>query len=254
MFLIAAISLGFLGSFHCIGMCGPIALALPIYQKKTFSKILSILFYNAGRVFTYACLGVLFGFIGQGFALAGLQQILSIGLGCLILLVILLPQKKFSSITSTQKLFQLIQFLKASLAERLRHKSLSSLFILGSLNGLLPCGLVYMAITAAVASSSVLQAMLFMVFFGSATIPLMFSITFFRNLISVPVRGYIHKTIPYLSSMMAILLIVRGLNLNIPYLSPQKNTETGTFAACHDTNQINHKTKLCIGPNSVNKK
>ncbi|MGZ4043606.1 MAG: sulfite exporter TauE/SafE family protein, partial [Bacteroidia bacterium] len=91
--IVAAISLGLLGSFHCIGMCGPIALALPVHQATVFRKVVAILLYNSGRIITYSLLGLLFGIIGQGFAVFGLQQVLSVSLGTLILLSIILPKK-----------------------------------------------------------------------------------------------------------------------------------------------------------------
>src|ERR1700752_1363380 len=115
MFLLAALSLGFFGSFHCIGMCGPIALAIPVYNQNKFHKTASIIFYNAGRIFTYSLLGVLFGLIGQGFALAGLQQLLSVTLGLIILTGVLLPQHIFLKYALTQKTFKLIGRIKAGL-------------------------------------------------------------------------------------------------------------------------------------------
>lgn len=255
MFLLAAISLGFFGSFHCIGMCGPIALAIPVYNQGRFYKTASILLYNSGRIFTYSLLGVFFGLVGQGFALAGLQQILSITLGVLILLAILLPQQIVSKYTTTNKFFKLFGIIKSKLANRLTKKGFSSLLILGALNGLLPCGLVYMAIAASVASSSVLHAALFMAFFGLATVPLMFSISYFSNLVSIRFRSNIRKAVPYVTAVMALLLIIRGLNLNIPYLSPERNVATNSFASCHTTNTNSpHKSKLCTGQNLVTRK
>ena len=247
MFLLAAISLGFFGSFHCIGMCGPIALAIPVYNQHKFHKKASIIFYNAGRITTYSLLGLLFGLIGQGFALAGLQQVLSVTLGFVILLVVLLPQHVVSKYRFTNKLFKLVSLVKTGLAKQLAKKGFSSLFILGTLNGLLPCGLVYMAIAAAVASSSISHAVLFMAIFGLATVPLMFSISYFSNLISIQFRSTIRKTMPYITAVMAVLLIVRGLNLNIPYLSPERNAETHSFASCHHTKSPMHTPKLCVG-------
>ena len=247
MFLLAAISLGFFGSFHCIGMCGPIALAIPVYNQNKFHRTISIIFYNAGRVFTYALLGLLFGLIGQGFALAGLQQILSIALGLIILLALFFPKQENFKNKLTQKTFKIVGMVKASLAKQLAKKGLTSLYVLGMLNGLLPCGLVYMAIAVAIASSSVLHAVIFMAFFGLATMPLMFSISYFSNLISIQFRSGIRKTMPYITAVMAILLIVRGLNLNIPYLSPKKNLETNSFASCTHSKLPAHTPKICAG-------
>ena len=253
MFLLAAISLGFFGSFHCIGMCGPIALAIPIYSHGGFYKTVSILLYNSGRIVTYSLLGVFFGLVGQGFALVGLQQILSITSGILILSAILLPQQIIVKYSLTNKAFKLFGIVKSMLAAQLAKKELSSLFILGAFNGLLPCGLVYLAIAASVASNSVLHATLFMAFFGLGTVPLMFSISYFSNLISIWFRNKIRKALPYVTAVMAMLLIARGLNLNIPYISPQRNSSTNSLVCCHESN-LNHKPKLCTGRNSAIKK
>ena len=247
MFLLAAISLGFFGSFHCIGMCGPIALAIPIYSQGGFYKTVSILLYNGGRIMTYSLLGIFFGLIGQGFALAGLQQILSVTMGVLILLAVLLPQQVVAKYGFANRFIKLFSLIKSKLASQLAKKSLSSLFVLGAVNGLLPCGLVYMAIAASISSSSVLHAALFMAFFGLATVPLMFSISYFSNLISIWFRNYIRKAFPYITAGMAILLIIRGLNLNIPYLSPHKNAETNSFISCTHSQMPAHHTKLCVG-------
>src|SRR3569832_2471525 len=139
-FIIAAISLGLLSGFHCIGMCGPIALALPIGGKSTFRKSISILTYNFGRVLTYSILGLIFGIIGQSFALFGFQQILSICVGVLILLILLFPYLK-KNLPSFH--FTFINKLKSGIAKRFKKADLRSLLVIGTLNGFLPCGMVY---------------------------------------------------------------------------------------------------------------
>lgn len=94
--MLEAFIFGFIGSFHCIGMCGPIAMALPISSNSLPKRIASIFVYNFGRVITYAVIGLVFGLIGLGFKLAGFQQSLSIALGCLILLIALAPHLKIN--------------------------------------------------------------------------------------------------------------------------------------------------------------
>mgnify|MGYP002374950045 FL=1 len=91
MFLLAAISLGFLGSFHCISMCGPIALTIPVKRNSTFSIISGSLIYNFGRILTYGSMGLLFGILGRGVTLAGWQGVLSIVLGVTILIFLFVP-------------------------------------------------------------------------------------------------------------------------------------------------------------------
>lgn len=230
--LLAAISLGILGSLHCVGMCGPIALALPVQSRSKADRFIAILVYNAGRIVTYSALGAVFGLLGQGFALFGLQQVLSITLGAIILIYIVLPTDLFAKFSFASKLHGTFNKLKQPLSNLFTQRSRSALFSIGLLNGLLPCGLIYMAITGALASGSVVEGMLFMAVFGLGTVPAMFSVAWFSNLISVKFRLTITKAMPYVVSVMAVLLILRGMNLGIPYISP-KMTEQTTEMSCH---------------------
>lgn len=226
----AAISIGLLGSLHCVGMCGPIALSLPVHGKTPSARLVSILVYNAGRIITYSALGALFGLVGRGFALFGLQQTLSIVLGVIILLGVLLPQDLFSQFSFTSKLHTLFGKIKNALSDLFKNRSTKALFYIGLLNGLLPCGLIYLAVAGAIASGSVIGGALFMALFGAGTVPAMFSLAWFGNLMSVKFRLTITKAMPYVISIMAVLLILRGMNLGIPYISP-KMTEPVTNAA-----------------------
>ena len=175
-------------------------------------------------------MGALFGLLGQGFAIFGLQQILSIVLGVIILLSVLLPGDLFAQFSFTSKLHQLFSKLKISLGNLFQNRSIKALFYIGLLNGLLPCGLIYMAITGALASGSVLSGTLFMALFGLGTVPAMFSVAWFGNLISVKFRLGITKAMPYVVSVMAVLLILRGMNLGIPYISPKMTEQCHTEA------------------------
>lgn len=225
-----AITLGFLGSFHCIGMCGPIALALPLNQNSLFTKLSGILLYNIGRMFTYALFGALFGFVGQSFVVAGYQQILSIVLGSLILSLVLLPNRLFARFKITSSIYSSIGKIKQQLGILFKKKSYSSLFFIGTLNGLLPCGLVYLGIAGAIATGSSLQGSLFMATFGFGTFPAMILLSFLGNSISINFRSKIRKVIPVFVAAMAVMLILRGMNLGIPYVSPEMSA---TKAECH---------------------
>ncbi len=188
--------------------------------------------YNIGRTVTYSILGLLLGLIGSGFAVFGFQQMLSVILGALILLSVVLPKKYFTRFKLYQKLTGLFYLLRSRLSTLFSKNNLSSLFTIGLLNGLLPCGLVYMALTGAIASGKAFHGALFMAAFGLGTIPLMLSLSLFKNLISLKFRSGINKAMPYLISVMAILMIVRGLNLGIPYVSPAFEKESKTVTCC----------------------
>lgn len=232
-FLIAAISLGFLGSFHCIGMCGPIALALPISTTNYFHKVLLVFTYNFGRILTYSVFGLLFGLIGKGFAVAGYQQIVSVVIGSLLLLGVIIPSKYFAKYSMTSSIFTFFNKIKSALGKLFFKSGHRSLFLIGLLNGLLPCGLVYMAVAGAIATGDITKSILFMAVFGLGTVPIMLSLPLIGNFISMPIRNSIRKSVPVIVGVMAVLLILRGLNLGIPYVSPKINTDTNSTASCH---------------------
>lgn len=232
--ILTAITLGFIGSFHCVGMCGPIALALPLDQNSFASKVMGVLLYNSGRMFTYALFGGLFGLVGESFVIAGYQQILSITLGTAILIMVLLPNHVFSKYKITGAIYSSIGKLKHHVSSLFKKSSFSSLFFIGTLNGLLPCGLVYLGIAGAIATGNSLQGSLFMAMFGLGTFPAMVSLSFLGNSINMKYRNKINKAIPTFVVATALLLILRGMNLGIPYLSPEMSeTKPIAHKCCH---------------------
>ena len=229
--IISGFLLGIVSSFHCVGMCGPIALALPVYYLPTHQKITGILLYHTGRIFLYAMLGLFFGFVGRQFYLAGLQQTFSIALGCIILLI--LVQTSLSKRFIHLKLFDRFQEkLQNIIAINIQKKQLYGMLILGMANGLLPCGMVYLAITGAMATGNLKGGIVFMLFFGLGTFPAMFLLTYFGSFISLKLRNSMKKAIPFFVAGMAILLILRGLNLNIPMISPVMNNSAAHTIVC----------------------
>ncbi|NOZ47067.1 MAG: sulfite exporter TauE/SafE family protein [Chlorobi bacterium] len=220
MELLAALTLGLLGSFHCVGMCGPIALALPLNRNSLLTKIIGATLYNIGRTITYAVMGALFGLFGKGLVLAGFQNIISIILGSIMILSVFTPLlfKKTRSLESYIAVFT--GKLKGRLRQLFAINSYSSLFFIGLLNGLLPCGLVYMAIAGALATGSVYSGTVFMVLFGIGTIPMMFGISVISSSVSISVRNKIKKVMPVFIVLLGLVFILRGLNLGIKYISP----------------------------------
>jgi len=228
MELWTAFVIGLLGSFHCIGMCGPIVLALPPGEHGNVAFILGRLLYNAGRVLTYAILGAVFGLLGTGISVAGLTQWASISLGVVILLAVLLPSKSKQVFIDKLQFSLLTSRLKIYFGKLFKKSSQGSLFLIGIVNGFLPCGFVYIGIAGAIATGSLLNGILYMALFGAGTIPIMFGVSLAGNFISLKLRQNISRFIPVLASILAIIFILRGLNLGIPYLSPKlvkSNTE-----------------------------
>lgn len=230
--LIAAFTMGLLGSFHCVGMCGPLALSIPVKNDSFEAKLTGSLLYNAGRVVTYSVFGLVFGAIGKSVAFFGYQQWLSVILGIAIIVFIILP-KRFTKVKSRNAVFDFFEKLRAMLGQLFFKKSYTSLFSIGLLNGLLPCGLVYMAAAGAVATGDVINSVLFMAFFGLGTLPMMWSIAFFGNYVSLGIRQKIRKAYPYMMMLMACLLILRGMGLGIPYVSPKMTTDKKVVHSCY---------------------
>lgn len=227
---LAAISVGFLGSFHCIGMCGPIALALPFGGTSYSKRLLRTLVYNSGRIVTYTAFGLLFGLIGEGFFIGGYQRALSLVVGSLLLLSVLFPHGLPFLNKASGGVFTMFVRLKNALSALFLKKGYRSTFVIGLLNGLLPCGLVYLAIAGAVSSGHWLSGAVFMFFFGVGTLPFMVILPLFGGLIGVSFRNNLRRMVPIFVSGMALLLILRGLNLGIPYLSPKLSSDK---AVCH---------------------
>lgn len=233
-FLITALTLGFLGSLHCVGMCGPIALALPVVNNTRISRIMGIVFYNFGRVITYASFGVVFGLLGKSFVIAGYQQALSIALGVIILVLLFIPGRYLSNIPGSGRFLKPASEIKGALARLFKTRSYSSLFTIGVLNGLLPCGLVYTGVAGAIAMADPVKGSLFMLAFGLGTIPAMLGLTLAGQRISMDLRNSFRKVVPVFVSLMAVLLILRGLNLGIPYVSPElSKTDCTKHVCCH---------------------
>ncbi len=229
--ILAAFAMGLLGSFHCVGMCGPLALSLPIADNSFWSKFFGALLYNAGRIVTYSVFGLVFGIIGKSVALFGFQQWLSIIMGILIIFFVILP-KRLSSFSNQKGVFLFFENIRRKLGNLFFKKNHSSLFAIGLLNGLLPCGLVYMAAAGSLATGDVANGVLFMAFFGLGTLPIMWSIAFFGNYIGISIRQNIRKAYPYMMMLMACLLILRGLGLGIPYVSPKVDVNKKVIHSC----------------------
>lgn len=247
---IAAISLGLLGSFHCLGMCGPIALALPIHQQKPLIKLFSVLLYNTGRAITYGVFGLLFGLLGQGFFVGGFQQTLSVGVGSLLLISVLYSMLFSKGLFRFNAINGFVLKLKSRFGELFRLKSMPAMFLIGLLNGLLPCGLVYVAIAGAISTGHFLNGALFMFVFGLGTLPMMLSLSMFGQFIQVKYRNLVRRAVPVFVSAMAILMILRGLNLGIPYISPRIVEKEAVGMECHSTGS--EQTMECCAKPGLN--
>lgn len=221
----SAFAMGLVGNIHCLGMCGPIAIAVPFKTSSNISRILSILLYNLGRILIYSLIGTIFGFVGKGVEIIGFQQYLSILLGSLIILGVIVPVLfKRVNFLNTQ-VFSWVGHLKSAFRMRFSKKSYGSLFVMGVLNGLLPCGLVYMSAAGSLIAGSWYAGASYMAVFGLGTLPVMVLLPYFSKYIKAPFQLKLRKLVPAFMFCFGVLFIIRGANLGIPYLSPKINIE-----------------------------
>lgn len=242
MILWTAFILGLAGSLHCAGMCGPLVMAMPglagdasgsspgryLWRSRTL--------YNGGRVATYAALGVVFGLVGQTAAWAGWQRWVSLAAGIAIVVGLLLSRRYVLGLPAAR----FVARIKPWFGTLLRRRSGGSVFVLGMLNGLLPCGLVYAAGAGAMAAGSLEWGILFMVVFGLGTWPMMFGLGWLGARAQTALRFRLQRWVPASLLVVAALLIVRGLALDIPYLSPGPLDQAGACPACvsHEQPQV----------------
>lgn len=215
-----ALTIGLVGSLHCIGMCGPIAIALPLGRKSWWHRTLGGLTYNLGRILTYGLLGAVFGLLGQGIEMAGLQRWASILIGAAMILSVLFPALFKGKIKIEQFLFGYAGKMIGKFRKLFAIQSFPSLFLIGLLNGLLPCGLVYVAVAGALNTNSIPGGIVFMLLFGLGTLPVMLAIPLIGNLIGSGFRKKYQYLLSVLVLVLGILFVLRGLALGIPYVSP----------------------------------
>ena len=215
--LTGAFLVGLAGSLHCVGMCGPLAMAVPTRGNRFFS----LLSYNSGRIAMYALLGALFGAFGASvnFLESGQRVSLVLGIAIIVLLGIpaLIPNWRFTSSWNTRAVK-----LYGRLARPVfGYRGPGSSLLLGALNGLLPCGLIYISLAGAIASGSALNGAFVMTAVGLGTWPAMWMMMSLRNYVAPWFRRHSRKVVPVVAIALGAVLILRGMNLDIPYLSPR---------------------------------
>jgi sulfite exporter TauE/SafE len=243
--VVVPIMLGLIGSLHCVGMCGPIALALPVHNFPKIKKHTAIALYNLGRTLAYVSLGVIVGSIGELFVVAGLQRFLSIITGALVLTFILFKYSNLFKFSNNYFKFKISDNIKNKLRFSISKNKLIFFALTGLLNGYLPCGLVYAALPIAASTGNVFYSSLFMFVFGLSTWPIMVALPYFSVWTGSKFKSSVTKTVPYMLSFMAILMIIRGLNLGIPYLSPKFITESKKVECCTHAPSTPHSKIIC---------
>ncbi|MEO1022440.1 MAG: sulfite exporter TauE/SafE family protein [Bacteroidota bacterium] len=213
MELWTAFLLGFLGSFHCVGMCGPIAMSIPRTSSNTRVLISHALLYNGGRVLTYTMLGLIFGLIGRQISLIGYQSLLSILLGSAVVLSVLFPA--IAKRVHALRFYEVyLNAINRRFKTMLETETRFSLIGLGLLNGMLPCAFVYTGLAAAVLTHSVSHSAGYMAFFGLGTVPAMLFMYLAPTMFSLEARTKIRKAIPVMATVFGVVLIIRGVALS----------------------------------------
>lgn len=210
--------MGFFGSLHCVAMCGPLVLALPASGSSSTAVIVNRVIYQVGRILTYGALGLLLGFIGNSIAVKGWQQAISLITGGFLVSMGLfnLFSNQFPGIIRMQQKF--MQPIIRKMGYWLYRPGGS--LMAGVFNGLLPCGMVYMALAAALNADSVWGGGSFMVFFGLGTFPMMIAVSLLGSLVKSKIRFNLNKWLPAMLLLMGLWFLLRGANLDIPMLSP----------------------------------
>jgi uncharacterized protein len=233
--MITAITTGFLiglvGSFHCIGMCGPIAIALPVNGTRGWKFFIGRILYNVGRITTYAALGTMMGVIGQRFFVAGFQQEISVAVGGAMIVSAVAPRLMNRFLGKFSIAQTITRGLKTIFSSAFRKRTVASLFVIGVVNGFLPCGLVYMAMAGSATMGSIALGAVFMAGFGVGTLPVMLGVSVAGSLVSASARHRMSRLAPVFIVLLGVIILLRGLNLGIPMVSPKISAPAAAVSA-----------------------
>ncbi|MEP1095605.1 MAG: sulfite exporter TauE/SafE family protein [Cyclobacteriaceae bacterium] len=207
--MISALIIGFVGSLHCIGMCGP--LTLFVMGKNKSPRVFFL--YHSGRIASYVLLGIALGLLGHSIQLFKAQQVVTFALGASLLLLYGVPKLR-NQLERFYYQSQFYRFIKQRLS---RNLSKGNRWIMsGAANGFLPCGLTYVAAASAVAIGSLGKGILFMLFFGLGTVPALLLVAFGGAWASARFKKLIPGAVSFTAIVSGCLLIVRGLLLSSP--------------------------------------
>lgn len=213
--MLTPLLLGLAGSLHCIGMCGPLILAIPLPAAERRAVILQMLVYHSGRILTYSALGVLFGLLGKGIAIAGFQQIISVAAGFFIVAMAFVAWRFEKLVTALPGFGVFTRSIQLRMGKLINNHPGGATFSLGLLNGLLPCGMVYAALAGAISTTNSMEGGIFMALFGLGTLPLLLTVTVAGRSFSHTIRKKMKVVQPILLTLAGLLLIQRGLHVDL---------------------------------------
>jgi len=236
---ISALTMGLLGSLHCMGMCGPIVLIL--HGNRPF---LSRLSYHAGRIGIYAFIGMMIGFSGGALRLAASQEMISIIAGIFMLLMIVLPSRLMASLPILSSFGKAYSFFQQRTQHYWKERTIKGDFFLGMINGILPCGFLYAAFLGSLQAGSVSGSTAWMFLFGIGTIPSLLFIGSLSSFKNPTFQNYLSKALPIGTAIIAVIFILRGLSLGIPMISPILPDSTPSA----ETSMNQHHQEQCCSP------
>lgn len=205
--------MGLGSALHCAAMCGPVMVATSAWFNKNKSLKRGLFLQLSGKTVTYVVIGVVFGFIGKLISFTVFQERLMLVAG--LVLVFLSLQGWFNIIAYSKLSKGITQWIGTKIGALMNYS-----FIIGLLHGLIPCGLVYAAGIASLASHSVWHGGLFMLGFGLGSLPVLIAIAMGAKKLVALFKG--RKWLQHIPSLcLGILFFVKGLGLDIPYISPK---------------------------------
>jgi sulfite exporter TauE/SafE len=211
--LLTALTMGLAGSLHCAGMCSPLAIAIGQANAAGFRKRA---LYNLGRILTYGLLGIGAGMIGYVLPLARLQDPLSVILGIILLTM------ACSGVTGLRIPFlnnavsRFTGMLRMMFAKFIQRKNAGAMLLLGSLNGLLPCGLTFLALSFSLTLGTPAEGFAFMFTFGIGTLPVMLGLVSLSGLLTKTLYGNARWVSTGLMIVSGMLLIARVFLVHLP--------------------------------------
>ncbi|HEY0656519.1 MAG TPA: sulfite exporter TauE/SafE family protein [Chryseosolibacter sp.] len=211
--LAAALIMGFAGSLHCAGMCSPLALAVTNMKSKAFANRI---LYNAGRISMYGLLGALFASIGYIFPINNFQTALSLGLGLVMIVLAVLGMTDVKVPFVAATMARVTAALKNVFSRFLTKKNPAAMIVLGSINGLLPCGLTFLALSFCVTLHSPLSGFAYMFTFGLGTLPVMLGLISILNVVTMKLKWDVKTVTTGLMALSGILLIARVFLVHAP--------------------------------------
>ena len=171
MVILAGLILGLGSSLHCVGMCGPLSLAMVGNSGSSWRLTLQMAQYHLGRILTYASLGLIAGTLGLGMQVAGIQQIVAMSAGALLITAAFAPFLVERYIYKIPIINTGVRLLSKQFGKLKNPNSFGGRLLAGALHGFMPCGMVYLALAGAISTYTPAMGSLFMLTFGLGTIP-----------------------------------------------------------------------------------